>query len=111
MEVRWDVFLAIAGASLVTLLPRVVPLMLLSRLSLPDWLTRWLHYVPVSVMAALVGQALFFPEGEAVGSTGNLALYTAIPSFLVAIKTRSILATVSTGIVVLMMLRLLFPGM
>ena len=50
---RWHVFLTILGCALVPFLPRVLPLMLFSRMELPEWGVRWLHYVPIAVMAAL----------------------------------------------------------
>ncbi|MGZ0052256.1 AzlD domain-containing protein [Brevibacillus gelatini] len=108
MEVRWDVFLIILGSALVTFLPRVLPLMVLSRMELPEWGVRWLHYVPIAVMAALVGQELFLQEGK-LSLLANVELLAAIPTFLVAIITRSLLGTVVVGMVSIMILRYLFP--
>ncbi|GEB35783.1 MULTISPECIES: AzlD domain-containing protein [Brevibacillus] len=108
MEVRWDVFLIIAGCALVTFLPRVLPLMVLSRMQLPEWGVRWLHYVPISVMAALVGQELFLHEGKLAPLLTNVELMAAIPTFLVAIWTRSLLGTVVVGMASIMVLRYLF---
>lgn len=97
--------LIILGAALVTFLPRVLPLMLLSRIALPEWGVRWLSHVPISVMAALVGQELFLREGKWAPLSSNVELLAAIPTFLVAIKTRSLLGTVVAGIVSIMLLR------
>ncbi|MDF2681445.1 MAG: branched-chain amino acid transporter [Brevibacillus sp.] len=105
MEVRWDVMLIILGAAIVTFLPRVLPLMLLSRIALPEWGVRWLSHVPISVMAALIGQELFLHEGKWAPFSTNVELLAAIPTFLVAIKTRSLLGTVMTGILSIMLLR------
>ncbi|GAA4842897.1 AzlD domain-containing protein [Paenibacillus vulneris] len=100
--------LVIIAAAVVTLIPRVVPLMVLSRFELPAWAMRWLNYVPVAVMAALVGQELFVHDGTVPPISRNLELWAAIPSFMVAILTRSILGTVLSGVVVLMVLRHFF---
>jgi branched-subunit amino acid transport protein len=108
MEVRWDVFLIILGSAIVTFIPRVLPLMVLSRFQLPEWATRWLNYVPISVMAALVGQEIFMKGGKISFSTNNVELLAAIPTFLIAILTRSLLATVLAGILSLFVLRFLF---
>ncbi|MFC6457177.1 MULTISPECIES: AzlD domain-containing protein [Paenibacillus] len=108
MEVRGYVLLVIIAAAVVTLIPRVVPLMVLSRFELPAWAMRWLNYVPVAVMAALVGQELFVHDGTVPPISRNLELWAAIPSFMVAILTRSILGTVLSGVVVLMVLRHFF---
>lgn len=108
MEIRWEILLIIMGASIVTLIPRVVPLMVLSRMQLPDWGMRWLSYVPVSVMAALVGQELLMTNGELSSLLGNLELWAALPTFAVAIFTRSLLGTVVVGIFSIMLLRHFF---
>jgi len=105
MEVRWDILLIILGAALVTFVPRVLPLMLLSRIALPEWGVRWLNHVPIAVMAALVGQEIFLQDGKWSPLTSNIELLAALPTFLVAIKTRSLLGTVIVGIVTVMALR------
>ncbi|WHY87199.1 AzlD domain-containing protein [Neobacillus novalis] len=107
MEVRGAILLIILGTALVTFIPRVLPLMVLSRFELPEWATRWLSFIPISVMAALVGQEIFMADGKLALSTGNVEILAAIPTFLVAIKTRSLLATVLSGIISLMVLRYL----
>ncbi|GIP51117.1 AzlD domain-containing protein [Paenibacillus vini] len=104
MEVRWDVFLIIIGSALVTFLPRVLPLMVLSRMELPEWGIRWLNYVPISVMAALVGQELLLQDGQ-FSLMNNIELLAAIPTVLVAMKTKSLLGTVVAGMVSIMVLR------
>lgn len=108
MEIRWDIFVILVGAALVTFIPRVLPLMVLSRMELPEWGMRWLHYVPISVMAALIGQELFMKDGQITLLSGNVELLAAVPTFLVAIRTRSLLGTVVTGIVAVMILRWVF---
>ncbi|MDT8976428.1 AzlD domain-containing protein [Paenibacillus sp. chi10] len=108
MEVRWDIFLIILGTAFVTFIPRVVPLMVLSRFELPGWAMRWLNYVPISVIAALIGQEIFIHDGKLTSLTNNIEFFAAIPTFLIAIKTRSLLGTVLGGIISIIILRLLF---
>lgn len=77
--------------------------MVLSRVRLPDWGLRWLNHIPIAVMSALLAQELlisddtFSPQPE--------GMIAAIPAFLVAYFTRSLLTTVVTGIVAMMLLR------
>jgi len=106
MEVRLDILLIIFGTAIVTFIPRVVPLMVLSRIRIPDWGMRWLGYVPISIMAALIGQELFTQNGELQFVAGNLKLLAAVPTLIAAIWTKSLLVTVITGIVSMMLLRL-----
>lgn len=108
MEIRPDIFLIILGAALVTFIPRVLPLMLLSRITIPEWGMRWLNYMPIAVMSALIAQELFIDEGRFAVLSANVELIAALPTFWVAVKTRSLLGTVITGILSLMLLRLLF---
>ncbi|MCP8967610.1 AzlD domain-containing protein [Ectobacillus ponti] len=106
MEIRWSVFIIIIGSALVTCIPRVLPLVFLSRVQLPDWGMRWLNYVPVAVMAALVGQELLMSDGELAHFGKNIELFAALPTFAVAIFTRSLLGTVVAGILSVFLLRL-----
>ena len=48
-----DLLLCILGMALVTLIPRVMPVTLLAGRELPPLLTRWLSFVPVSVLATI----------------------------------------------------------
>ena len=105
MEIRGPILLIIIGSCLVTLIPRVLPLMILSRLQLPDWALRWLNYVPITVMAALVGQELFMDNGELAPIGSNVELLASLPTFLMAILTRSLLGTVVVGVISIMVLR------
>lgn len=108
MAVRWDILLIILGCALVTFLPRVLPLMVLSRINLPEWGMRWLNYVPISIMAALVAQELLVDEGKIKGLMYNVELLAALPTFLIAVWRRSLLLTVLGGIVSIVICRLLF---
>lgn len=102
MEVNTNILLMIIGAAIVTMIPRVLPLVLLSRIKIPEWGMRWLNFVPIAVMSALVGQELFVPGGKL--SFGP-ELIAALPTLAVAAFTRSLLGTVLTGIVSMMLLR------
>lgn len=110
MEIRSEILWIILGSAAVTVIPRVLPLMVLSRFKLPDWSMRWLNHVPVSIMAALVAQELLIQDGKLAPLATNAELFAAVPAFLVAIFTRSLLGTVTVGIVSLMLLRLVLPG-
>lgn len=108
MEVNWTVFLIIIGAAMVTFIPRVLPLVVLNRIRIPDWGMRWLNYVPIAVMASLVGQELFMNNGELSPLRSNIELLAALPTFLTAVISRSLLGTVVIGIISIMVLRYIF---
>ena len=102
-----NIALLIILMALVTFIPRVLPILLLSRRELPDSFTIWLSYVPVAVLAALLAPALFAP-GDTVNFAfeANPAFWVAIPVFTVAYFTRNLFATVLAGMVLLALLRL-----
>lgn len=106
MEIRAEFLWILLGTSLVTLIPRVLPLVVLSRMQLPHWALRYLSHIPVAVMAALLAQDLFTANGEPVPILSNLKLLALVPTLLVAVKTRSLLGTVIAGILSMMAIQL-----
>ncbi len=82
--------------------------MLLSKMQIPEWGIDWLKHVPVAVMAALLAQELLLSEQVFSIKDNALNLAAALPAFLVAIFTRSLLATVMIGVLSLMILRFFF---
>ncbi|PZD96169.1 AzlD domain-containing protein [Paenibacillus sambharensis] len=106
MEIRPEFWLLLLGVSLVTLLPRVLPLVTLNRMQMPDWMMRFLRHIPVAVMAALLAQSLL-TEGEAlIPLTENINLIALVPTLAVACFTRSLLAAVIAGIISMLIIRL-----
>ncbi|MDM5212400.1 AzlD domain-containing protein [Peribacillus sp. RS7] len=108
MEISGYILIVILGTSIVTFIPRVVPLMLLSKMQIPEWGIDWLKHVPVAVMAALLAQELLLSEQVFSIRDNALNLAAALPAFLVAIFTRSLLGTVMIGVLSLMILRFFF---
>jgi branched-subunit amino acid transport protein len=105
MEMSQFVWMLI-GVSVVTAVPRVLPMMLVSRFGMPEWLQRWLRYVPPAVMVALIAQSVL-TEGETfVPLHENQNLVALIPTLIAAIWTRSLLVTVLTGIGSMLVLQL-----
>lgn len=96
------------GAALVTFLPRVLPLMILTRLKIPEWGMRWLSFVPISVMAALIAQELLLNEGSFSIQENVISIVAAVPAVLIAVWKRSLLGTVLVGMISIMILRAIF---
>ncbi|ADU63652.1 MAG: AzlD domain-containing protein [Pseudodesulfovibrio sp.] len=91
------VFLTIAGMTLVTCVPRVVPVLLLASRSLPGPVVRWLSYVPTAVLSAMLFPSLLLKDASFDITPGNLFLLAAIPAFFLAWRTRSFFGTVALG--------------
>lgn len=105
MAITWQVFWVIVGGTIVTIIPRVFPLVVLSKLNIPQLGLRWLAHIPVAIMAALLAQELLLPTKEFSYFWDNIRLLAALPALLVAIITRSLLGTVVVGIFSMMALR------
>ncbi len=99
MEIRPEFLSLVLACALVTALPRVLPLVLLSRFGLPAWLRDWLGFVPVAVLAALTAIEVLMPGGKGLAfHAPSIAGIAA--AFAVAAGTRSLLATVAAGVAV-----------
>jgi branched-subunit amino acid transport protein len=90
MDIRPEFLALVLACALVTAVPRVLPLLVLSRLQLPQWLLDWLRYVPVAVLASLLSLEIL--------ATGKAGLPAVAVALAVAAGTRSLLGTVLAGI-------------
>ena len=103
-----EITLLILLLSLVTYIPRLLPILFLSKRSLPRPVILWLSYVPVAVLAALLAPALIAPAGQFnLSLSSNPAFWISLPLFLIAIFTRNLFATVLSGMVMIALLRYL----
>lgn len=96
MDIRPEFLGLVLACAAVTAIPRVLPLVALSRVELPGWLLGWLRYVPVAVLAALLAIEL-----RSAGAAGLPAIAAA---FAVAFASRSLLGTAVTGVAVFWLL-------
>ncbi len=92
--------LLVLGMMAVTYVPRATPLLLLPHVALPDRARRWLEFVPAAIMSALVVPALFAPAGQLAFGWHNPMLLAAVPTLLVALRTRSLGGSVIVGMAV-----------
>jgi branched-subunit amino acid transport protein len=91
--------LLLFGMAAVTYVPRWLPLWLLSGRSLPRWFLDWLSLIPVAVLSALLLPELIISGPPRQLDPLNPKFFVAIPTFLVAAKTKSLLWAVLTGMV------------
>jgi branched-subunit amino acid transport protein len=98
MEIRPEFLSLVLACALVTAVPRVLPLVLLSRFSLPQWLLDWLRFVPVAVLAALTAIEVLMPGGGKTLALHPPALLAIAAAFAVAARTRGLLAPAAAGV-------------
>jgi branched-subunit amino acid transport protein len=104
--VRSEWLILIAGMTAVTFGPRVFPLLFLHRRTIPDSVQRWLSFIPVAILAALLAPSLAVVEGRLDLSRHNLYLLAAVPTLLVAAgNRRNLFLTALAGMASLVLLR------
>lgn len=91
----------------VTYIPRVLPLLILSRMEVPDIIIRWLRFIPVAILSALLTPGLLMLDGELMFNFSNIFLLAAVPTFIVAYYKKNIFITVIIGMLAVMILRYL----
>lgn len=101
------IFLTILGMLIVTYLPRVLPMWVLSSKSLPPVVEAWLRYVPVAVLAAMLFPALLVQKHQVTLGLDNLFLWAAFPTVIVTWKTRSFFGAVVVGMALVAIARYL----
>ncbi len=99
------IFLTLLGMLGVTYLPRLLPIWFLADRSLPQAVVTWLRYVPVAALSALLLPSLLIRENRLDFGGDNLFLWAAIPTFLVAWKTKSLFGAVVVGMVIVAVAR------
>ena len=94
-----DYIVLIVCMGAVTYLPRMLPLVALSRRKLPVLFSEWLELIPVAILSALLAPTLFAFAEPRVFHLGKPELLAAIPALLCALRTRSLAGTVIVGMV------------
>ena len=98
----WTIILGMAATNYVL---RAAPFLALSRVEIPGWAQRWLDFVPVSVMSALVVSEVLRPGGTWPLPWHNPYLWAAIGTGFVFWKWRSLIGATLVGLVLFLALR------
>lgn len=99
-----SIWAIIIGVSVVSILPRVLPVALFSRYEFPGPLKRWLSFVAPAVLSSLTALSVLAPDGYIDISIQNMYIWAFIPTILTAIKTRSLFYSLLVGIVTMALL-------
>ena len=99
----------ILGMALVTYIPRLLPILVLSERRLPKLLERWLNQIPIAVLAALVAPSLLTDQDKLYLGLDNIFLWASLPTILIAWKTKNLFTSVLVGIGIVALVRLINP--
>jgi len=89
----------ILGMGLVTFLPRWLPLVYLTKRSLPAWLIEWLDFIPAAILSAILLPALVTDAATRSVDLWRPEFIVAVPTFVFAILTKSLGGTVIVGMI------------
>ena len=94
-----QIWAVIAGMALVNFAIRFLSLGIMSRMELPDWLRRWLSFIPVAAMATLVVGGVLRPNGSWLPPVTSPYLWASLGTGLVYWRYRSFLGATLAGVV------------
>ena len=94
---KTDYLILVLGMGIVTYVPRWIPILFLSRRQLSGWLVEWLGFIPVAILSALVLPCLVTAGEPRHLEVFRPELLVAVPTFIFALKTRSLAGTVIVG--------------
>jgi len=92
--------------AIVTFIPRMVPLVAISKLDLPEYIKQWLRYIPAAILASLLVLS-FMEYSEGSFNFEIEMLMASIPTLFVAIRTKSLVKSVLTGIIFMALITIL----
>ena len=103
------IWAVIVGMAALNYAVRFVPLAVVSRIDLPEPVARWLSFVPIAVMGAMVASEVLRPGGTWSNPLTGPSLYAAIVTGLVFRFTRSFLGATVAGMASFVVLQHALP--
>ena len=107
MRVNSWIFLVILMSAVVTWIPRILPFVLVKYRGLPDSVLRFLKYLPIAIIFALILSSLVEGKAGQLPQVRWLDLVATIPTMMVAFRYKNLMGTVLFGIVLVALFRLL----
>ncbi len=94
-------------AMIVTYIPRMLPLVILSKTKLPIKVERFLDYIPIAILGSILLPTLIYKEEQINISFDNEMLIAGIITIIVAKFVKRVDVIVITGILVTVALRMI----
>ncbi len=105
---KTEYVLLIVAMGLVTYIPRWFPLFFLSQRKMPRWLVEWLDMIPAAILSALIFSDLFLTGDPRRLDILQLKALVAVPTFLFALRTKSLGGTVIAGMAMFWLMESLY---
>jgi branched-subunit amino acid transport protein len=104
---RSEIILTFLGMGLVTYLTRSLFIIGIRDESLPPFIVRWLRFVPVAVLAAIICPMIAAPQGKLFLTYDNPYLLSGVLTSVLAFVTKNLIVTVIGGIGIIILLKYL----
>jgi branched-subunit amino acid transport protein len=104
-----NLWLILILGGLGTYLLRLSFILIFQHFKMPDFMERILRLVPPAVFSAIVLPELLVRDGSVQFSVTNLRLIAGLLAAVIALKTRNVLVTIASGMVILWLLQYLVP--
>lgn len=106
MTVSSFILTAILLGFVVSWVPRVLPFVLVKYKGLPDIVVRFLHYLPVSILFALILSSLMTEKVGQFPTVKWSEILATVPTLIVAYKSKNLLYAVLVGMACMALIRL-----
>ena len=103
------IWAVIIGMALLNYAVRFLPVAIVSRFELPRPIMRWLSFIPISVMGALVAGEVLRPAGRWTFPLASPYVYAALVTGVVFKLTRSFLGATVAGMASFVVLQRVMP--
>jgi branched-subunit amino acid transport protein len=104
---RSEIIITLVGMGIVTYLTRVLFIVGMKGDRLPPFLIRWLSYVPVAVLTAIICPMIAAPEKHLNLTYDNPYLVAGILTTIIAVATKNLVITVIGGMGAILILKFL----
>jgi len=98
----------ILGTMIVTYIPRMMPLVLLTKTKLPNKVEQFLDYIPIAILGAILSQSLLIRESEVDFSLSNEYIIGGILTIIFAKFIKRVDLIVLFGIVLMIIIRYIY---
>lgn len=101
MEPSLNLWLTIIACGIVTFLIRFSFIAIHGRVTMPEWFTRALVFVPIAVLSAITLPEILIQNGGINFSPFNARLIAGIIAVIVAWRTKNVLLTIVVGMLLM----------
>jgi branched-subunit amino acid transport protein len=106
MMPAWQILVAIAGLTVITVLTRGFFVIPEREVPIPDWLREALRYAPLAALVAVMVPEIVMTDDHLIATWKDARIYATATGVLVFCTTRSLLGTILAGSAVLLVLRI-----